>query len=85
MAPGDWTQAGKEIQLPFYAVQSGFSNGTVGQAAAKVAAESRIGEFELHTDAAISHQDLLLAEPDSNILLRTLPSFLRRIASGEPR
>ncbi|MBT2510064.1 alpha/beta hydrolase [Streptomyces sp. ISL-98] len=78
-------QHGKEIQLPFYAVQSGFSNGTVGQAAAKVAAESRIGEFELHTDAAISHQDLLLAEPDSNILLRTLPSFLRRIASGEPR
>ncbi|MGA4798835.1 alpha/beta hydrolase [Streptomyces lavendulocolor] len=78
---------GKDVALPLYAAQSGFSRGTVGQAAAKVVAESRIGTFELHTDESLSHQDLLLATPERNVLLRTLPAFLAGItaAGGEAR
>ncbi|MFF4156680.1 alpha/beta hydrolase [Streptomyces sp. NPDC001678] len=71
----------RDIDTPLYVFQSGLTNGTTGQAAATVTAGSRIPELSLHSDAALTHQDVVYARWDDNRFLQTLSQFLR----GLPR
>ncbi|MGW1866475.1 alpha/beta hydrolase [Streptomyces mauvecolor] len=66
----------RDIDVPLYAFQSALTNGTTGRAAASVAAASRIPQLSLHTDPALSHQDLTYARWADNRFLRTLSHFL---------
>lgn len=66
----------REIDVPLFAFQSGLTNGTTGEAAARVAANSRITEFTLRTDAGLTHQDLVYARFDENRFLQSLALFL---------
>ncbi|MFI1888387.1 alpha/beta hydrolase [Streptomyces jumonjinensis] len=72
---------GDAIDVPLYTFQSGLTNGTTGQAAATVTAASRIPELSLHSDAALTHQDIVYAQREDNRFLQTLSQFLR----GLPR
>ncbi|MQS35755.1 alpha/beta hydrolase [Streptomyces katsurahamanus] len=72
---------GAAIDVPLYTFQSGLTNGTTGQAAATVTAGSRIPELSLHSDAALTHQDIVYARREDNRFLQTLSQFLR----GLPR
>ncbi|MEU9289311.1 alpha/beta hydrolase [Streptomyces sp. NPDC048275] len=68
-----------EIDVPLYAFQSALTNGTTGQAAASVTAASRIPELALHSDPALSHQDVVYADWDDNRFLQTLSQFLKNL------
>ncbi|UUU22361.1 alpha/beta hydrolase [Streptomyces sp. DSM 40750] len=70
---------GADIDVPLYAFQSGLTNGTTGQAAASVTAASRIPELSLHSDSALTHQDVVYADWESNRFLRTLSRFLKEL------
>jgi hypothetical protein len=72
---------GSTIDVPLYAFQSELTGGTVGQAAAAVTAAGRIPEMSLHSDAALTHQDVVYARWEDNRFLQTLAQFLR----GLPR
>lgn len=67
---------GKDIDVPLYTFQSGLTNGTTGQAAATVTAGSRIPQLSLHSDPALTHQDIVYARWEDNRFLQTLSHFL---------
>lgn len=70
---------GQAIDVPLYAFQSGLTNGTTGQAAATVTANSRIPEMSLHADSDLTHQDVVYARWEDNRFLQTLSQFLREL------
>ncbi|MEU9305853.1 alpha/beta hydrolase [Streptomyces sp. NPDC048269] len=70
---------GQAIDVPLYTFQSGLTNGTTGQAAATVTANSRIPEMSLHSDSALTHQDVVYARWEDNRFLQTLSQFLREL------
>ncbi|WP_399927293.1 alpha/beta hydrolase [Streptomyces kanamyceticus] len=76
---------GKDIDVPLYAFQSGMTGGTVGQAAATVAAGSRIPEVSVHSDFALAHQDVVYAQWEDNRFLQTLSGFLGNLPRRSPR
>ena len=67
-----------DIDVPLYAFQSGLTGGTVGQAAKRVAASSKIGEATVHSDFDLSHQDLMYARWADNKFLQTLAEWASR-------
>lgn len=71
------------IDVPLYAFQSGLTNGTTGQAAASVAAGSRIPELALYSDTALTHQDVVYARWEDNRFLQTLSQWLRTLPARD--
>lgn len=65
-----------DIDVPLYAFQSGLTGGTVGEAAHKVAQNTRIGEATVHSDFDLAHQDLMYAGWPENKFLQGLSRFL---------
>jgi hypothetical protein len=65
-----------DIDVPLYAFQSGLTGGTVGRAAAKVAANTKITEAPVHSDLTLAHQDLVYARWADNKFLRTVSQFI---------
>jgi hypothetical protein len=73
----------QDINVPLYAFQTGLTNGTAGQAAAALVADSRIPELVLYGDGALAHQDLTYARWEHNRFIRTLASFLQTLPGGK--
>lgn len=67
-----------DIDVPLYAFQSGLTGGTVGRAAARVAANTKITDVTVHSDLGLAHQDLMYARWQDNAFLRTLSRFVDR-------
>jgi hypothetical protein len=70
------------LRLPLYAFESGFAKGTVGQAAERLAKTRPLASLSLHSDFSMTHQDVLMAAPQSNTFLRTVVPFLTSVLDG---
>ena len=66
----------KDIDIPLYVFQSDLAEGTVGDAARTVAADSRIPSVDVESDFSMSHLDILFATPSKNTFLKTVTPFL---------
>lgn len=65
-----------EVGVPLYVFESSFAGGTVGEAAGKLVANTRIPSLSLHSDFSMLHQDILLAVPEKNSFLKTAIPYM---------
>lgn len=71
------------LDIPLYAFQTSYSQGTVVEAAHRVTAESRVPYAVYETDEGMNHLDPLFAATAHNTATRTLAEFVARVgASG---
>ncbi|GHH24818.1 alpha/beta hydrolase [Streptomyces rubradiris] len=70
-----------ELDIPLYVFQSNFAKGTVGRAAQRLAADTKIPHLSLHSDFSMLHQDVLLAVPERNSFLHTAVPFLEAVTT----
>ncbi len=68
-----------EINVPMYVFQSSLTNGTVGDAAAAVAKDTKIPRVSINTDNSMTHLDILFAAPEQNSFVRTAVPFLKSL------
>ena len=71
---------GRQIDAPLYAYGTSLTSGRVSRGARRLERMSRIEEFQIVTDSGTSHLDPLSAAPGRNDFLKTVVSFLRRLA-----
>ncbi|WP_371578673.1 alpha/beta hydrolase [Streptomyces sp. NBC_01314] len=67
------------IDLPLYAFQTSYSNGTVVESARRVVAESHVPYAAYESDEGMNHLDPLFAATPHNTATHTLAEFLGRI------
>jgi hypothetical protein len=68
-----------DIDVPLYSFQSGLTHGTVNAAAQWVVANSKIPSASYDGDNAMTHLDVLWADPQRNTMLRSVLPFLRQL------
>ncbi|MGP4048211.1 alpha/beta hydrolase [Streptomyces sp. 2A115] len=66
----------EELDVPLYALQTSYAQGTIVTAARQVVANSRIPYAAYETDNGMNHLDPLFAAAPHNTLTRTLTPFL---------
>lgn len=67
---------GRQIDVPLYSFESGLTHGTVNQAAHWLVDHSRIPSARYDGDDAMTHVDVVSAEPGHNPMLDSLAPFL---------
>jgi dienelactone hydrolase len=65
-----------DLDVPLYAFQTSYAQGTIVSAAREVVANSRVPYGVYETDNGMNHLDPLFAAPSHNTLTRTLVPFL---------
>ncbi|UUU32453.1 lysophospholipase [Streptomyces sp. CA-210063] len=70
------------LDIPLYAFQTSYSQGTVVEGARRVVAESRIPYAVHETDEGMNHLDPLFAATEHNTATRTLAEFVGRVVTG---
>ncbi|MFF0160722.1 alpha/beta hydrolase [Streptomyces sp. NPDC005263] len=68
-----------DLDIPLYAFQTSYAQGTIVSAAREVVADSRIPYGTYETDNGMNHLDPLFAAPAHNTLARTLAPFLAQL------
>lgn len=68
-----------DIDVPLYSFQTGLTQGTVNTAAQWVVANSKIPAASYDGDSAMTHLDVLWADPQRNTMVRGVVPFLRQL------
>ena len=68
-----------DIDVPLYSFQTGLTHGTVNTAAQWVVANSKIPGASYDGDNAMTHLDVLWADPQRNTMVRSVVPFLRQL------
>jgi pimeloyl-ACP methyl ester carboxylesterase len=69
----------REIDVPLYSFQTGLTHGTVNEAAQWVVENSKITTAMYAGDDAMTHLDLLWADPQQNTMTKSLVRFLQQL------